>query len=231
LPPALSDLRGDPSNDRGGERSQAGGVEAHESQNKNRWKKFHRFRHGRGQKVPEKVPEAKKARLAIAGREAIEAGELPAGVEHAAPTGVESPLLLTPHAMRCLVRVLAAAVFATLLAGACSADDPAPRPVAETMKKKVEKDEIRKLPTIVMMREAAQLVADTGKPVELELPKGVRVAYGYSKKDHREAAGNMWAKKPSGALNLGWSNAKGKKGYWAIGLWADPRQVNYEDFR
>ncbi len=129
------------------------------------------------------------------------------------------------------MRILAAALFATLLASVCLADDPAPRPVAETMKKKVEKDEVRKLPTFVTMREAAQLVADTGKPVKLELPKGVRVAYGSSKKDGREAASNMWAKKPSGALNLGWSNAKGKKGYWAIGLWADPRQVNYEDFR
>ena len=128
------------------------------------------------------------------------------------------------------MRILAA-FLSISVAAACLADDPAPRPVAETMKKKVEKDEIRKLPTVAMMREAAQVVADTGKPVELELPKGVRVAYGHSKKDGGEAASIMWAKKPSGALNLGWSNAKGKKGYWAMGLWADPRQVNVEDFR
>ena len=128
------------------------------------------------------------------------------------------------------MRILAA-LLSISVAAAGLADDPAPRPVAETMKKKVEKDEIRKLPTTVMIREAAQLLADTGKPVELELPKGVRVAYGYSKKGGGAASSIMWAKKPSGALNLGWSNAKGKKGYWAIGLWADPRQVNYEDFR
>jgi hypothetical protein len=129
------------------------------------------------------------------------------------------------------VRVLAAAVFAALLAAACLADDPAPRPVAETMKKKVEKDEIRKLPTMMMIREAVQIVADTGKPADLPLPKNVRIAYGHSKTGEREASAKMWDRKPGGALNLGWFSAKGKKGYWAIGLWADPRQVNYEDFR
>ncbi len=128
------------------------------------------------------------------------------------------------------MRILAA-FLSISVAAACLADDPAPRPVAETMKKKVEKDEIRKLPTTVMIREATQRVADAGKPADLPLPKGVRIAYGHSKVGEREAHGKMWRSKPSNALNLGWFTAKGKKGYWAIGLWADPRQVNYEDFR